>query len=166
MKRQSQLVLDLKQKIAATLRLIALRVKPLVLQLLDLEQQLEVAMSEQLKAVLNKFSEGVSRGAGLNEKNGYRKQSDVRKEMNLIFKANGFSWVKREQLDIAQGETGEFKWSLENEQGEEFKPLKALAMIYSQDVANLIPRRGGKVQAISPEQSYNIIKFALLYGVV
>jgi hypothetical protein len=51
MKRQSTLVLDLKQKIQATLKLIALRVKSLILQLIDLEQQLEEAMNKQLATV-------------------------------------------------------------------------------------------------------------------
>jgi hypothetical protein len=166
MKRQTALVLDLKQKIQATLKLIALRVKSLVLQLLDLENQLEQAMSEQLKAVLRKYAGGAVRGSGLSEKNGYRKQSDTRQEMNLILKANGFNWVKREVLDIAQGETGEYAWSLEDSQGQVWKPLKALCHIYLQEVANLIPKRGGKVQAIAPDASYNIIKFSIIYGVV
>jgi hypothetical protein len=48
MKRQAVLVLDLKQKIQATLKLISLRVKSLVLQLVDLEEQLAQAMKEQL----------------------------------------------------------------------------------------------------------------------
>lgn len=49
MKSQNQLVLDLKAKIQATLKLIALKIKRYVLQLLDLEQKLEVAMSDQLR---------------------------------------------------------------------------------------------------------------------
>ncbi|ATW59287.1 hypothetical protein Cl131_gp019 [Aphanizomenon phage vB_AphaS-CL131] len=48
MKSQSQLVLDLKAKIQATLKLIAFKIKRYVLQLLELDQKLEVAMSEQL----------------------------------------------------------------------------------------------------------------------
>lgn len=51
MKSQSQLVLDLKAKIQATLKLIALKVKRYVFQLLELDQKLEEAMSEQLVAL-------------------------------------------------------------------------------------------------------------------
>ena len=52
MKSQSQLVLTLKVKIAATLKLIALKVKRYVLQLIDLEAQLEEAMTEQLEILI------------------------------------------------------------------------------------------------------------------
>ena len=48
MKSQSFQVRDLKNKIAACLKLIGLKVKSAVLRLLDLEQKLEEAMSEQL----------------------------------------------------------------------------------------------------------------------
>ena len=123
-------------------------------------------MKGQLNAVLQKYADGVVRSSGLSEKNGYRKQSDVRREMNQILNANGFSWIKREILDIAQGETGEYSWSLEDSEGKKWKPLKALCHIYSQETANLIPKRGGKVQAITPDASYNVIKFAIIYGVV
>ena len=52
MKSQSQLVLTLKVKIAATLKLIALKIKCYVLQLIDLEAQLGEAMTEQLEVLI------------------------------------------------------------------------------------------------------------------
>ena len=48
MKSQSQLVLTLKHQIVATLKLIALKIKRYVLQLLELEQKLEEATKTQL----------------------------------------------------------------------------------------------------------------------
>lgn len=51
MKSQSQLVLSLKAQIASTLKLIALKIKRYVLQLLELEQKLEVAMSKQINEI-------------------------------------------------------------------------------------------------------------------
>lgn len=48
MKAQSFQVRDLKNKIAACLRLIAAKVKSAILRLLELEEQLKVAMEEQL----------------------------------------------------------------------------------------------------------------------
>lgn len=115
-----------------------------------------------LKAILQKYSAGAVRGSGLSTKNGYRKQKEARADMNEVLRQNGFKWVKSENLDIAQGETGEFSWTLEDSQGEEWKPLKALCFIYSQDIAWLIPRSGGKLKEISPNNSYNIIK-AVIY---
>lgn len=49
MKAQSFTVRTLKNQIAACLRLIALRVKSAILKLIDLENQLEVAVQEQIK---------------------------------------------------------------------------------------------------------------------
>ena len=51
MKSQSQLVLALKTKIQTALKLIALKIKKYVIQLLDLETQLEEATKAQLNTI-------------------------------------------------------------------------------------------------------------------
>ena len=164
MKAQSFQVRDLKNKIAACLRLIALNVKSAVLRLLDMEQQLELAMRDQLN-IIQKYAPGVVRGSRLSEKNSYRKQQQARHDMNEVLKNNGFHWVKVQKMDITQGETGEFFWSLEDLLGNVHQPLAALCRIYSQETAILIPRSGGKLKELSPDNSFNIIRNVIEYGV-
>lgn len=62
MKAQSFQVRTLKNQIAACLRLIAAKVKSAVLRLIDLENQLEVAMSKQMYK--NSKSEAISKMSG------------------------------------------------------------------------------------------------------
>ena len=128
--------------------------------------QLEKSMNNQVDDVLAKFAANVVRGSALSAKNGYRKQKETRSDMNEVLRQNGFKWVKSEKLDIAQGETGEFYWSLEDSTGKEWQPLKALCHIYSQPTALLIPHSGGKLKQLAPIDSYNIIRVALEYGVI
>jgi hypothetical protein len=159
----------IKNQIAACLREIARGVKSFVDSLVILEgklEKLEKSMINQVDGVLAKFAANVVRGSSLSAKNGYRKQKEARSDMNEILRQNGFRWVKSERLDIAQGETGEFYWSLEDSHGKEWQPLKALCHIYSQPTAWLIPRSGGKLRQLEPADSFNVIKAALEYGVI
>lgn len=158
----------IKNQIAACLREIARGVKSFVDSLVILEgklEKLEISMNNQAD-VLAKFAANVVRGSALSAKNGYRKQKEARSDMNEILRQNNFKWVKSEKLDIAQGETGEFYWSLVDSTGKEWQPLKALCHIYSQPTAWLIPRSGGKLKQLAPIDSYNIIRVALEYGVI
>lgn len=157
----------IKNQIAACLREIARGVKYFIDSLIILEsklEKLEKSMNNQAE-VLAKFAANTVRGSGLSAKNGYRKQKETRADMNEILRQNGFKWVKSEKLDIAQGETGEFYWSLEDSTGKEWQPIKALCHIYSQPTAWLIPRSGGKLKQLAPADSFNVIKAALEYGV-
>lgn len=159
----------IKNQIAACLREIARGVKYFIDSLVILEgklEKLESKMNNQVDEVLAKFAANVVRGSGLSAKNGYRKQKETRADMNEILRQNGFRWVKSERLDIAQGETGEYSWSLEDSTGREWQPIKAICHIYSQPTALLIPRSGGKLKQLAPADSYNIIRVALEYGVI
>ncbi len=161
----------LKNQIAACLREIARGVKSFVDSLVILEgklENLENKMNNQVEDVdvLAKFAANVLSGSALSAKNGYRKQKEARADMNEILRQNGFKWIKSERLDIAQGETGEYSWSLEDSTGKEWQPIKALCHIYSQPTALLIPRSGGKLRQLAPADSFNVIKAALEYGVI
>ena len=158
-----------KNQIRACLREIAKGVKYFIDSLIILEgklEKLESKMINQVEDVLAKFAANVLSGSALSAKNGYRKQKEARSDMNEVLRQNGFKWVKSEKLDIAQGETGEYSWSLEDSTGKEWQPLKAICHIYSQPTALLIPRSGGKLKQLAPADSYNVIKAALEYGVI
>ena len=60
MKPQSFQVRDLKNKIAACLRLIGLKVKSAVLRLIDLQEKLEEAMTEQIKPWIKEVSDSIN----------------------------------------------------------------------------------------------------------
>lgn len=158
----------LKNQIAACLREIARGVRSFIDSLVILEgklEKLEKSMINQAD-VLAKFAANVVRGSALSAKNGYRKQKEARADMNEVLRQNGFKWVRSEKLDITQGETGEYFWSLEDSTGKEWQPLKALCHIYTQPTALLIPRSGGKLKQLAPAESFNVIKAALEYGVI
>jgi hypothetical protein len=96
MKRQSTLVLDLKQKIQATLKLIALRVKSLILQLLDLENQLEQAMSEQLDSTVKDLL------AVFNERRDCLQESDSSQMPHLVGSHKQVIWAHQIRQEMVE----------------------------------------------------------------
>lgn len=124
-------------------------------------------VTKELKnQIIAKYGNTVPK-SGLSQKNGYAKKKTIRLEMNEVLKANGFRWEKDGGFNpYGDQENENVSWSLVDENHNNHEPLDVLVWLYSQSEAFLIPKKGGKIKKIPPENSYNLIKFCIEYGVV
>lgn len=128
---------------------------------------------EQMQETLKFYAEDSVRNSRQSEKNFYANRNKILREIKKTLEANQFKYEKEEVLDITQGETGEFIYTIappENlklaESIEKWTNKKAVAYIYSLEEAFVIPSSGGKPKLLNLKQMkiYNLVKYAVEYG--